>query len=56
MDCNNHTFCTLVARLFWRANKPKLPKNWKLGSYFDRYRDHPGHFEASWDDIDSIRS
>jgi hypothetical protein len=47
-----HYLVRLVAAwLFRRKYQSKIPKNWKLDSYFTRHCYHTCHFDFTWGDL-----
>ena len=51
VDNYHHLIRFVVAWLFRREYQSKIPKNWKLDSYFTRHRYHTCHFDFTWGDL-----
>jgi len=55
VDYRNYSCRIMVARLFWRENQPKFPKNWQLDTHAACHRRHTHHPKLAWGDINQSR-
>jgi predicted GH43/DUF377 family glycosyl hydrolase len=54
VDYHRNTTNIVAARCFRSELKPKLPKDWQLDPYFDRYSGNTSHIAVAWDYINII--